>query len=151
MSMGASVADWRQDRRARTLHLAQQQQPLQEAWRASLDPQVRKLIGAWHMPLMHVLAFEAGSEDLFFTSGYSVGVTSLGRAMHSVVMPLKNTRPLRSVEDLHAQASSRTAALLRSVRSSGDAILDAESLRKTHAEIDAGTMLGPWRAARLPS
>ena len=102
------------------------------------------------MPLMHVLAFEAGSADLFFTIDYSLGVTSLGRAMHSFVMPLKITRPLSSVSDLHAHATAHSAHLLSSMRSSGDLELDAESTRKTHAELDAGTMLGPWPASRLP-
>ena len=102
------------------------------------------------MPLLHVLAIEAGSEDMFFTLDYSLGVTSLGRALPSFVMPLKITKPLLTVEDLRAQAPARTALLLQSVRSSGDADLDEESLKKTQAEIDSGIMLGPWRASRLP-
>ena len=66
-------------------------------------------------------------------------------------MPLKVTRPLSSVSDLHGQAAARTARLLKSIHSSGDAHLDVESLRRTQAEVDAGIMMGPWPSDHLPS
>ena len=148
--MGSSVVAYRADRRAHVQHLANELRPLQISWREQLHPQVRNIIGSWHMPLLHVLALEAGSEDLFFTIDMSMGVTSLGRAMHSFVMPLKVTRPIHSPAELREMASRRNQELLARVRSSGDNDLDMASLAKTQAEIDSGIMLGPWPRSQLP-
>ena len=129
---------------ARIRHLAGSLAGLQEKWRQSLHPQVRQIIGRWHLPLMHILAKEAGSEDKFFCLDYSGGVPCAGRAAHSFVLPLKVTKPALTIHDLLLQAPSRNAELLAAVRSSGDPELDKASLLKTQQELDAGLMLGPF-------
>ena len=148
--MGSTVVEWRSAQTQRIRHLASELQPVRDRWRKSLHPQVRKIIGNWHLPLMHVLAMEAGSEDLFFNLDFSCGVRCVGRAAHSFVMPLKVTRPLMTLQELLFQAKTRNRVLLASVRSSGDVELDEASLAKTKQELDAGVMLGPWPADRLP-
>ena len=112
---------------------------------------MRRIIGKWHLPLLHILAKEAGSEDLFFNLDYSAGARCVGRAAHSFVMPLKFTRPTLSVEALLSQAKVHNPQLIASVRSSGDAELDRASLQKTQNELDSKVMLGPWEASDLPS
>eukprot|EP00973_Karenia_brevis_P028178 3882051-Karenia_brevis.AAC.1 len=86
---------------------------------------------------MHVLATEAGSEDIFFNLDVSCGLPCTGRAAHSFVMPLKVTRPLLSVAQLHEQAAEHNKATLSSIKSSGDHELDIASKEKTQAEIDS--------------
>ena len=148
--MGSSVVAWRRAQMARIRHLAGTLAGLQEKWRQSLHPQVRRIIGSWHLPLMHVLAKEAGSEDKFFCLDYSGGVPCAGRAAHSFVLPLKATKPAWTIQELLLQAPARNAELLAAVRSSGDPELDKASLLKTQQELDAGLMLGPWEATALP-
>ena len=133
--MGSTVVEWRSAQMQRIRHLASELQPVPDRWRKSLHPQVRNIIGNWRLPLMHVLAMEAGSEDLF---------------SHSFVMPLKVTRPWMTLQELLFQAKTRNWVLLASVCSSGDVEFDEASLAKTKQELDAGVMLGPWPADWLP-
>ena len=149
--MGPAVNDWRKMQFARIRQLANDLAGLQEKWCESLHPQVRRIIGKWHLPLMHVLAKEAGSEDMFFCLDFTAGLTCAGRAAHSFVLPLKITKPALSVQELLRNAPARNAELLAAVRSSGDIDLDRASLLKTQQEIDAGLMLRPWDASALPS
>ena len=142
--MGPAVNDWRKMQLALPNGLA----GLQKKWCESLHPQVRRIIGTWHLPLMHVMTKEAGSEDKFFCLDFTAGLT--GRAAHSFVLPLKITKPALSVRELIRNAPARNAELLAAVRSSGDIDLDRASLLKTQQEIDAGLMLGPWDASALP-
>ena len=144
--MGSTVVEWRSAQMQGVRHLASELQPVRDRWRKSLHPQVRKIIGNWRLPLMHVLAMKAGSEDLFFNLDFSCGVRCVGRAAHSFVMPLKVTRPLMTLQELLFQAKTRNRVLLASVRSSGDVELDEASLAKTKQELDAGVMLGSWPA-----
>lgn len=150
-SLGGGIVSWRKEQMKRIRHLAESLQPVQAQWQQGLHPQVRRIIGKWHLPLLHILAKEAGSEDLFFNLDYSAGVRCVGRAAHSFVMPLKFTRPTLSVEALLSQAKVRNPQLIASVRSSGDAELDRASLQKTQNELDSKVMLGPWEASDLPS
>ena len=135
---------------ARIRSLAESLSGLQHKWQQSLHPQVRRIIGKWHLPLIHVLAKEAGSEDKFFCLDYSSGLPCAGRAAHSFVLPLKVTKPNLTVEELLLGAPAHNAKLLASMRSSGDIELDKASLDKTQQEIDAGLMLGPWEVSALP-
>ena len=109
--MGSTVVEWRSAQMQHIRHLASELQPVRDRWRKSLHPQVRKIIGNWHLPLMHVLAMEAGSEDLFFNLDFSCGVRCVGRAAHSFVMPLKVTRPLMTLQELLFQAKTRNRVL----------------------------------------
>ena len=149
-SMGSTVVEFRQDQRGRMRHLARELDAIREDWRQSLHPQVRKIVGGWHMPLIHVLAFEAGSQDLFFALDNSLGVSIVGRAMHSFVMPLRITRPIITVAEMEQHALQRNQLLLQSVRSSGDTELDEANYAKTKQELASGIMLGPWSADQLP-
>jgi len=149
--LGPSVVEWRKDQRGRMQHLAHELQFAQEKWASTLHPQVRNVIGKWHMPLMHVLASEAGSLDIFFSLDTSLGLPCVGRAAHSFVMPLKILRPLCTVPALLAAAAVKNQKLLRSITTSGDVELDKASSAKTQAELDSGVMLGPWRTNRLPA
>ena len=149
--MGSSAVEWRRSQCERVRHLSRELQPVQERWRASLHPQVRKIIGNWHLPLLHVLAVEAGCPDLFFALDISLGLPTMGRAAHSFSMPLKATRASMSLSELHAQAAQRNQQLLSSIRTSGDEELDVASAAKTKAEVDSGVMLGPWPAGNLPA
>ena len=117
-SLGGGIVSWRKEQMKRIRRLAESLQPVQAQWQQGLHPQVRRIIGKWHLPLLHILAKEAGSEDLFFNLDYSAGVRCVGRAAHSFVMPLKFTRPTLSVEALLSQAKVRNHQLIASVRSS---------------------------------
>lgn len=149
-SLGGGVVEWRAKQLLRVRALAEALRPAQVQWQQSLHPQVRKTIGSWHMPLMHILAKEAGSADLFFNLDYTVGARCVGRAQHSFVMPLKVTQPRLTVQGLLDQAPARNQQLLAAIRSSGDVELDKASLNKTQKEIESGAMSGPWPASHLP-
>ena len=103
------------------------------------------------MSLLHVLAIEPSSEDLFFFLDYSMGATSLGRGTHSFVMPWNISRPLVSLAELQRTGRARRERLLASIRSSGDPESDSASLAKTAAEIEQRMIKGPWRAECLPT
>ena len=149
--LGGDVVAWREQQLNRVRCLAERLRETQQRWREGLRPQVRKVIGGWHMPLLHVLAREAGSEDIFFALDFSSGARCVGRAAHSFAMPLKLTKPRMTVGDLLASAPGRNQRILASIRTSGDPALDKESLEKTQQELQSGLMLGPWQASELPS
>ena len=73
-SLGGGIVSWRKEQMKRIRHLAESLQPVQAQWQQGLHPQVRRIIGKWHLPLLHILAKEAGSEDLFFPKQFTVGV-----------------------------------------------------------------------------
>ena len=149
--VGPTVVEYRAATLQRIEALGQKLLPLQAKWKASLHPQLAKIVGHWNMPLILTLGREAGIPDRFFGLDVSRGLQQLGRPGHSFNMPLRRRAPRCSKEELLEHAPRANARIISSVGPSGDPELDEYSFMQTQKEIESGTMLGPWPASSPPA
>ena len=128
---GDRIRGWREKRMALIRSKARELRPAQRAWAETLHPNVRRVIGHIHLPLLEWLLQRIHYEDVDYVRTLTRGRNVVGQIGRSHVFPEFENPATTSVEDWMRAAPQRNMRMIESVRPSGDDALDRASWEKT--------------------
>ena len=140
-----NIGQWRQQRMQQIRDAAARLEPLRANYTARLHPEVAKVIGHLHLPLLEWLLKSIEYEDIAYMRSLMAGRPLLGPAHVSNVFPKAYVPATITLENWARDPYERNRKMIDSVGPSGDEDLDWASWHKTEQEIERGYAEGPFQ------
>ena len=130
------------------LRLSKQLQSEEDALKAAMPEQKRKILFSKRLCLMKRIVLDEGYDDQALATDVEQGFSLVGDVPRSNVLPEKLLPATISTTDLTRNAGKANVALRYMTRSSGSHDLDLKLWEKTLLEVDRGWLVGPldWEA-----
>ena len=144
------VARHRSEEVRRLVAMARDLAPVERELKSNMSDRRRKILGCKRLKLMEALLAEIGSRDVDLAKDVADGFDLVGKLPESHVFSRKLRPASLAPESLRNIAPKARAAVLASVRSSGDAQMDRDLYQVTLAERDKGFLEGPVDPDSIP-
>eukprot|EP00959_Pyramimonas_sp_CCMP1952_P299458 6263339-Pyramimonas_sp.AAC.1 len=119
---------------------ANELEPEREAWAAALHPDVRRVIGHLHGPLLKKLVSESGHLDKAYFDSLCSGRPALGAIQPAGLWRAAESAASVDLQDWIKEAPERNRRIVAGAKGSGDAALDQAAWSK----IANGAVEGPF-------
>lgn len=120
------------------------------AWLPHIHTEIRAIVGCRMVPFCREVPCITNGRGLQLWAGYVNGLPMKGWACPSLALPAKLTTPSASLRSVVEVDLAHNSKILSSVKSYGDAELDAASWKKSNKEFEVQTLLGPFLPEALP-
>ena len=144
------VAQHRSEQMRRLVSRARQLQTDEDELKAGMSQRRREVLMAKRITLLGELMKEVGSQDVNLCQDIASGFDFVGQLPTSNVFSKKVRPASLAPESLRELAPKARAAVIASVRSSGDVQLDKELYEVTLSERDKGFLEGPINVEDFP-
>ena len=144
------VAQHRSEQMRRLVNRAKQLQTDEDELKAGMSQRRKEVLKAKRIKLLSELINEVESQDVNLCHDIANGFDLVGQLPASNVFSKKMRPASLAPESLRELAPKARAAVMASVRSSGDFQLDKELYEVTLAERDKGFLEGPIKAEDIP-
>ena len=97
-----------------------------------------------NLAFMCEVSWITGFSDLGFLPDYVLGMSTLGWSDVAPRFVPRTTEPLYNMSNFWMDVDQHNERIMSRVRSSGDPKLDEESWKKSKAEFECGSLVGPF-------
>ena len=141
--------EWREARLKPVRAAAWQLQDERRRLLSKMHPDVKKVIGHLHLPLLRWMVVKSKYDGIRYVERLTHGKPCLGDIPPSGAFRRQPNVATMTLKESGANPRSRSERMIRSVGSSGDEALDAAAWEKTMEEVSMSYRKGPRELSQL--